>query len=261
MFTKHVSELTYFDIDDLVNTRQEREGYHLDFKVEVGDPEKAKKELAKDISAFANTSGGFLIIGVDKNYNIVGVNTMIQNKSIDEWINQILSSNVEPNVFYFDPKIISIPNSEKVILVIHIPESTKKPHIVVESSKYHIRINDSSKPANHNQIRDMFEFSKNRTDEFNDFLKKRKLLDEDGAEFGLNINSKKLFSEVPSKAGLPKPHILFSLIPKYPNEDKILSSVNDLKEWLKQNLNLHTPYPSYLEPRWFYFSHDYTQTK
>ena len=149
MFTKHVSELTYTDIDDLVNVRNEREGYSLDFKVGFGNPDKAKKELSKDISAFANASGGFLIIGVGKNYFITGVEKQIQNKEIDEWINQILNSNIEPHAFYFDPKIISIPESEKVIVVIHVPESAKKPHIVTEWNNYYLRINDSSKSANH----------------------------------------------------------------------------------------------------------------
>lgn len=254
MFSKHVSQLTYSDIDDLVNTRQEREGYHLDFKVEFGKIDKAKKELSKDISAFANTSGGFLIIGVDKHYNIVGIEKKIQNKDIDEWINQILSSNIEPQIFYFDPKVIEIPESEKVIVVIHIPESTKKPHIVTEWNTYHIRINDSSKSANHNQIRDMFEFSKNRTDEFNAFLKKRNLVDEDSPVFGQNKNSIKLFSEIPEKTGLPKPLVLFSLIPKYPNEEKIKLSVADFKTWLERNSKGYNPYPS---KSLFYVGYDY----
>ena len=212
------------------------------------------KELSKDISAFANTSGGFLIIGVDKHYNIVGIEKKIQNKDIDEWINQILSSNIEPQIFYFDPKVIEIPESEKVIVVIHIPESTKKPHIVTEWNTYHIRINDSSKSANHNQIRDMFEFSKNRTDEFNAFLKKRNLVDEDSPVFGQNKNSIKLFSEIPEKTGLPKPLVLFSLIPKYPNEEKIKLSVADFKTWLERNSKGYNPYPS---KSLFYVGYDY----
>jgi len=241
MFTKQVSQLEYVDIEDLINSRNEREGYHLDFKGEFGNPDKAKKELSKDISAFANTSGGFLIIGVDKHYKIVGVEKKVQNKEIDEWLNQILSSNIEPPVFYFDPKVIAIPDSDKVIVVIHVPESTKKPHIVTEWNNYHIRINDSSRSANHNQIRDMFEFSKNRTDEFNSFLKKRNLLDVDSPTYGININSNKLYSEIPSTTGMPKPMVLFSLIPKYPNEEKINISVAELKSWLTRNSNGYKP--------------------
>jgi hypothetical protein len=244
MFTKHVSQLNYSDIDDLVNVRQEREGYHLDYKGEFGNLDKAKKELTKDITAFANTGGGYLVIGVDKHYNIAGIDKTIQNKEIDEWVNQILSSNSDPQIFYFDPKVISIPDSEKVIVVIHVPESTKKPHIVTEWNNYYIRINDSSKSANHNQIRDMFEFSKNRTDEFNEFLKKKKIADEDSPDFGINKNSSKLFSEIPTNTSLPKPIVLFSLIPKYPNEEKINLPVNDFKNWLERNSKGYEPYPS-----------------
>ncbi len=177
MFTKHVSELEYSDIEDLVTIRSEREGYHLDYKggFNTDKLDKAKKELAKDVSAFANSGGGYLIIGVDNSYNIIGVEDTIQKRPIDEWINQILSAHIDPQVFYFDPKVIPIPDSDKVIVVIHAPESTKKPHIVTELNNYHIRINDSSKTANHNQIRDMFEFSRNRMSDFNDFLKHRNI--------------------------------------------------------------------------------------
>ena len=244
MFTKHVSQLTYPDIDDLVNVRKEREGYHLDFKSEFGNPDKAKKELAKDISSFANTSGGFLIIGVDKEYNIVGTDSTIQKKSIDEWINQILNSNIDPPVFYFDPKIIPLPDSEKVIVVIHIPESTKKPHIVTEWNNYFIRVNDSSKSANHSQVRDMFEISRRRSDEFNDFIIKKNLYDEDHPEFGQNKNSKQLFSEIPSKLGKLAPLVLLSLFPKYPNEEKINIPFAEFNSYLQKNSKGYEPCPS-----------------
>lgn len=244
MFTKHVSQLTYSDIEDLVNVRQEREGYHLDYKGEFSNLDKAKKELAKDVSAFANTGGGYLIIGVDKKYNIVGVDKVVQNKDIDEWINQTVNSNIEPQVFYYDPKLIHIAGGEKVLVVIHIPESTRKPHIVTEWNNYHIRLNDSSKTANHNQIRDMFEFSKNRTDEFNDFLKKRNLYDEDSEIFGINKHSIKLYSEVPAETTRPKPIILFSLIPKFPKEEKIHLPIDEFKNWLINNSSGYYPHPA-----------------
>jgi hypothetical protein len=238
----------------LTNVRQEREGYHLDYKGEFGNLDKTKKELSKDITAFANTGGGYLVIGVDKHYKITGIDKTVQNKEIDEWINQILSSNSELHVFYFEPKIISIPESEKVIVVIYVPESTKKPHIVTEWNNYHIRVNDSSKSANYSQIRDMFEFSKNRTDEFNEFLKRRNIADEDSLDFGVNKNSSKLFSEMPAKTDLPKPIVLFSLIPKYLNEDKINLPVNEFKNWLEKNSKGYEPKSSM---SLFYVNYDY----
>ncbi len=249
MFTKHVSELEYSDIEDLVNVRQEKEGYRLDYKLELNNnPDAAKKDLAKDVSSFANSYGGFLIIGVDDNGKIVGIENKIQNKKIDEWINQVLNSNIEPQLFYFDPAVIFIPDSDKVIVVIHIPESTKKPHFANDWHNYFIRVNDRSKKANHNEIRDMFEFSRNRTDEFNSFLNKRNLFDEDSSNFGLNKNSKNLVSKIPEETGLPKPIILFSLIPKYPNEEKINLSVDELKRWLNKNSQGYYP----LVTKWLY---------
>ena len=229
MFGKHVSELNFSDIEYLIKERKEQEGHHLDYKKSIGNPDKAKNELAKDISSFANSSGGFLILGIDDNLEIVGLEREINKKSIDEWINQVVSSNIEPQVFYYDPKIIEIPSSEKVIVVIQVPESTRKPHIVSELFNYFVRINDSSKKANHSQIRDMFEFSRNRTDDFNAFLQKRNIQNEDDENFGVNRNSKTLYSEVPNHTGNEKPMVLFSLIPKYPNEEKLNIPFNEFQ--------------------------------
>jgi hypothetical protein len=243
MFTKHVSQIEYDDIVDLVNVRKEREGYNLDYKADIGNPDKAKKELSKDISAFANSSGGYLILGIDKNYDFVGIEDTIQSKSTDEWINQILSSNIEPPVFYFDPRIIHLSESKKVIVVIHVPESTRKPHIVREWNKYYIRVNDSSKSANHIQIRDMFEMSKRRTDEFNEFIVKKNLYDDDSPEFGQNLNSKQLLCDIKSIIKKPIPLILFSLFPKYPNDEKIHLSFQNFHSWLQGKSEGYEPCP------------------
>lgn len=242
MFIKHVSELKYSDIEDLIENRKEKEGYTLDYKEALNSNiDIAKKDLAKDVSSFANSYGGYLILGVTDNGQIVGVEKTIQNKRIDEWINQVLNTNVEPQLFYFDPNIIPIPGSEKVIVVIYIPESTKKPHYASEWHHYFIRINDRSKKANHNQIRDMFEFSRNRTDEFNDFLKRRNLFDEDSPEFGLTRNTKKIYSDYPEKIGSPKPLVIFSLIPKYPSDDKLNLEISEFKNWLYLNSSGYNP--------------------
>ena len=242
MFGKPLNDLVYDDIDNLVNIRQEREGYQLDFKTEIGNPDKAKKEISKDITSFANSGGGYLIFGVDKFYNIVGTSKIIQNRDVDEWLNQVLSSNIEPSIFYFDPKIIPIPESDKVVVVIYIPESTKKPHIVTEWNNYFIRINDSSKTANHSQIRDMFEFSRRRAEDFDEFMKKRNLFDEDSEFFGLNKNSERLYNDNPNKVeDTKKPIVLFSLIPKLPKETKFKGTFKEFYTWLSQNNSGYEP--------------------
>lgn len=244
MFSKEVKDLTYTDIEDLVKVRREREGYHLDFKKEIGHPDKAKKEIAKDISSFANSYGGYLIFGVSKEYEITGLDPTMQNKGVDEWLNQVLDTNIEPQVYYLDPKIITIPGSDKVVVVIHVPESARKPHIVTEINKYHIRVNDIAKSANHGQVRDMFEHSRHRTAELNDFLAKRNLLNDEASDFCLNTNSKNLDSYIPEKLNKPKPLILFSLIPKHIKEEKLRLPVAEFKDWLHKNAAGYAPQPS-----------------
>jgi len=50
---------------------QEGEHEHQDFKYKISD----SKKIARSISAFANNSGGWLLIGVKDNGNIVGVSS------------------------------------------------------------------------------------------------------------------------------------------------------------------------------------------
>jgi hypothetical protein len=243
MFTKHVSELTYSDIDDLVNVRQEREGYHLDYKGKIGEPDKFKKEFSKDISSFGNTGGGFLIIGVDKLSKIVGIDPIIMNKPVDEWFNQVLSTNIDPPIFYYNPKVIPIPDGDKVIVVIHVPESSKKPHMVSETHQYNIRINDSSKPSTHNQVRDMFDYSRYKSEEYRNFLIKRNLNDEDDPNFGKNRLSNRVYSDFPQRMNIGRPLVIFSLIPKYPNEERIKIPFHQFTDWLEKNCNGYEPHP------------------
>jgi hypothetical protein len=128
-----------------------------------------------------------------------------------------------------------------VIVVIHVPESSKKPHMVGETHQYFIRINDSSKPSTHNQIREMFELSRRRYDEYQNFLQSRHILDVDDPLFGLNSINKHIYSEIKDSLKLNRPHILFSIIPKNPNEEIIKCSFRDLHKWLGENSRGYEP--------------------
>lgn len=257
MFTKHISELQFSDIEDLINVRKEREGYHLDYKEDIGNPDRFKVELSKDVSSFGNSDGGFLVVGVSDSQEIVGIDPTIQNKPVEEWINQVLSSNIDPPLFYYDPKVIPIPGKDKVIVIIHVPESTKKPHMVSEKHQYFIRTNDSNKPTTHNQVREMFEYSRRLNDEFKEFLERRNLSKEDDPSFGMNIMSKSLFnghSEGYKEMGLKTPVVLYSVIPHSPSEERFHLPFSDFRRWLidhshgyepKKELSFFTPSSRY----------------
>lgn len=244
MFTKPLTELTFEDIYSLVAVQRRVEGNALDYKAALNtNIEKAKTDLAKDLSAFANSGGGYLIFGVTDDKQIAGIDAIVNNRPVAEWLNQCVSSQVVPTLFYNDPVTIPIPNTDKVVLVIHVPESLRKPHMVTDKHQYYIRVNDSAKPANHFQVRDMFDFSRKRTDELHAFFVKRNLDNEQDERFLNHSTSTRIvheeFSNQLPTASIPK--VFFSLIPIDISSRKIQQPLRDLKTWLNNNANGFSP--------------------
>ncbi len=213
---------------------------------------KSRSLLCKLVAGFANEAGGYIILGVrDEDYHIVGIESTLYHRSVVEWINQVISAGIEEKVSYPDPRTIEIPESDKVLVVIYIPESIRKPHQVNEKFQYPIRVNDSVKPANHYEVRDMFEFRRQRASEKKDFLKKRNLLDDEYVDFGINITSKNLY-HLQGNPG--KPVIIVSILPRRPFEVKHTLSPLALTGWLDENSSGYSPVP---HQSLFHVGHDY----
>ncbi|MGG5460770.1 AlbA family DNA-binding domain-containing protein [Clostridium sp. B9] len=121
----------------LKNLLKKNEYEKLDFKLKL-EPftEGAKKELAKDVCAIANSRGGrgYIIIGVeDKTKRIVGFE---EKYLTEERLQQIISSRIDP------PVPISLEENfleGKRILVIVIYNSYQKPYQVRENGAFYIR--------------------------------------------------------------------------------------------------------------------------
>ncbi|MBS1912340.1 MAG: ATP-binding protein [Bacteroidetes bacterium] len=85
------------------------------------------EKIAKEMIALANTRGGMILVGVDDDGSIVGVDS--EKSEID-----LLSSSAE---FYCDPPVdydidvVDIDDTD--VIVVHIPESRQKPHKIVYS--------------------------------------------------------------------------------------------------------------------------------
>jgi len=59
------------NIEDIKSIVQSGEGYNAEFKIRV--PAKVK-ELTEEVCAFSNAAGGVLLLGVDDNNVIHGIN-------------------------------------------------------------------------------------------------------------------------------------------------------------------------------------------
>jgi predicted HTH transcriptional regulator len=115
------------------------------------------KKIAREIIAFANTRGGFLIFGVDDDKKIIGVES---EKEIAELINDTAKNYCEPPI---DIKIYYKNLNGKEIVVIEVPESDNKPHRLqdyqdkmdINNAVVTIRVNDKSIQASKEMVRIM----------------------------------------------------------------------------------------------------------
>lgn len=121
---------------------QQGEGIALEFKRRINHP----KKIGKSLVAFANTLGGFLIIGVDDNGFVYGIE---DEKYPAEFIEMISSAECEPPVRY---NLFSIKIDGKYVILIEVPESSIKPHFLKKDHSAYIRIGDKSLIASQVQL-------------------------------------------------------------------------------------------------------------
>jgi len=118
------------EIEDLIENNIE-ESLILEYKRELGNK---NEEIAKDISAFANTSGGVLIYGVGEDGGVPTSIRWIDGKNTKETIENIILSRVQPIIKDVIINPISNPvNSSQAIFVVNIPESPDAPHMANHS--------------------------------------------------------------------------------------------------------------------------------
>ena len=145
----------YFDdlaVTDLKVLKGVHEGWYVEYKSEMVNA----SAMAKAISAFANTYGGWLFIGISeksKDDNVAGEFMGLpsdEKDKIRQKIRSALSANVQPTPFY-EIKFLDGPlkdiglSKDKSVLVIHTPSSPQAPHVHKDGRIYK-RVSDSSEP-------------------------------------------------------------------------------------------------------------------
>ena len=153
-------------------------------------------------------------------------------------MNNVLLANLDKKVQY-NIKTIEFKNNEKkIILLIYIPESPKKPHMVTLKGEnhYYLRHNKSVNLATHSEVEEMFEYSKKVKKGYEDFLKIRNLFDEHDVKFGLNEKSKKIYNEIIEVSNnQASPFVLVSFIPIYLDEYRVKTASYEFLDWLKNH--------------------------
>jgi predicted HTH transcriptional regulator len=130
---------------------EEGENLQCEFKRHFTTREK----IAREMIAFANTKGGYLIFGVDDDKEVVGVDS---EKAESEMIKDAAENFCEPRLVY---SIDFIELYGKEVVVASIPESDNKPHrlqdyeneLDINKAVVIVRVNDKSVQASKEMVR------------------------------------------------------------------------------------------------------------
>ena len=109
------------------------ENIHLDYKGagSLAKSDGKKKELSKDVSAFANSGGGTIIYGIkefdesDKNHLPEKIDPVDGNKFSKEWLEQVINSTISPTIqnILITPIQVGDKKDNLVVYVVEIPKS------------------------------------------------------------------------------------------------------------------------------------------
>ncbi|MFI5204010.1 MAG: helix-turn-helix domain-containing protein [Flavobacteriales bacterium] len=153
-----LEDFTEQTIKEIIDSNLE-ESINIEFKSgnALSKETIAKKEISKDISAFANSDGGLIFYGINEENHVASSMSFIDgNTFTKEWLENIIISNIQPKIN--DLKIFPIrfeQDVKKTIYVIKIPNSTFSPHINGDK-KYYRRFNFQSVPMEEYEIRNLY---------------------------------------------------------------------------------------------------------
>ncbi|MBS4045764.1 MAG: ATP-binding protein [Alphaproteobacteria bacterium] len=152
LYTPFDKEISEINASDLLALRVVPEGWYIEYKSSIPNT----KSIAKSISAFANTYGGWLFYGIKEAANKDRTAELFPGIPSDDIateemkIRQAISACVSPPP-YFEMHIVRGPNIEiglderRAIIVIRVQKSYTAPHIHSDGRIYR-RIADESNP-------------------------------------------------------------------------------------------------------------------
>lgn len=177
MIERPLNQVTLDDIESLVKFRRS-ESRTLDFKEAFPSPDhKGVRDFLADVTAFANTDGGDIVIGIREDKNGVAVDVPgIERAGLDQELRRIddqLRSLVDPGVPLFAVREL-LREDGKVVLVMRVGASLIAPHRVDhdKSSRFYRRANRSNLAMSTAEIRQAFAASQDYPDRIRDLHRK-----------------------------------------------------------------------------------------
>lgn len=129
-----IAPQTKDELAALISNKVE-ETFNLEYKaagafLPDGKRKDPKVEIAKDVSSFANSSGGILIYGIkefdqdDRKHLPERITGIDRKKFSKEWLEQVIHGNISPKIDGLHIYAIELDTVDEVAYVIEIPQST-----------------------------------------------------------------------------------------------------------------------------------------
>jgi Schlafen, AlbA_2 len=128
-----IETAAFEQVSDLV-TNQVAEAFDLDFKSRLyGNADKDKRELAADVAALANTSGGLIVLGIeeDDQARAAKVTPVASSDAEQARMSQIIASLTAPMPEFAIQPVEDPANSGTGFLLVSVPRSPRQPHAVL----------------------------------------------------------------------------------------------------------------------------------
>jgi predicted HTH transcriptional regulator len=150
--------MRYKELKELI---EEGENIQCEFKRKFSAPDK----IAREMIAFANTKGGYVIFGVDDDKKVIGVES---EKETAELVKETALKYCEPPL---EVEISFLEYDGKEVVITSVPESDNKPHRIqdylgeldINKAVVTIRVNDKSVQASKEMVRILRSNSGNST--------------------------------------------------------------------------------------------------
>ena len=142
---KRLSEITESDLVALIGN--EPEGKFIDYKRDpIASADIDRKEFLFDVSSFANTRGGYLLLGIEEAQGlptaIRGLAGIDADKQIQR-LEQMIRDGIRPPISGVEIATVPLANGSAVI-AIRIPRSWSPPHQVTYQKAFRFYARDSN---------------------------------------------------------------------------------------------------------------------
>lgn len=153
MLSKSLSDITTDDLEALVRD-QVPEGRTLDYKRDLKlSTDDDKRELARDVSSFANAAGGDLVWGIEETKDSEGRNLGMAGRIIGvqcpnadstrQRLEQIVRDTIDPRIHGIEVRMIGA-FAEGPVIVMRVPRSWNAPHMVQFRNQTHFYSRNST---------------------------------------------------------------------------------------------------------------------